>query len=299
MHNHTHCHKNLLHKNTPLYAVGFVAFFAAVETLFGFLSGSLTLLSDAGHMCADSVALLMAGVAIWIKRRPPTAKHTYGFARIEVITSWVSSLLLLTIVIGIFFEAIDRFRTPHHIASKTVIIVAIIGLIVNILTAIVLNRGEKTINIRAALLHVLSDLLASIAVLISGLVIYFTNWILIDPILSIFICFLILISTVNLLREAFVILMEGAPSNIDTTKIEQTMKQFTGVKTVHDLHVWTLTSGTTLLTAHVVVTNCNSWPKIVDDLRTILKEKFDIEHSTIQVEAPTQNAPCIDCNGGV
>lgn len=292
-----HNYRNFLHKNTPLYAVGFVAFFAAFEAFFGFWSGSLTLLSDAGHMCADSMALLMAGVAIWIKRRPPTAKHTYGFARIEVITSWVSSLLLITIVIGIFLEAIDRFRTPHHIAGKTVIIVAIIGLIVNILTAIVLNQGEKTINIRAALLHVFSDLLASIAVLISGLVIYFTGWTLIDPILSLFICFLIIISTINLLREAFVILMEGAPSNIDTTKIEQTLLQFTGVKTIHDLHVWTLTSGTTLLTTHVVVEDSSFWPKIVDDLRAILKEKFNIEHSTIQVEGPTQDITCLDCNG--
>lgn len=284
------------HKNVALYAVFFIASFGVVEALFGYWSGSLTLLSDAGHMGTDALALALAAFAAWFKTRPTNSKHTYGFGRIEILVSWTSNMVLLAMIVFIAVEAIERLNTPVTVASKPVIIVAIIGLVVNIITAWVLHQGEKTINIRAAFLHVLSDLLGSVAVLVSGLVIYFTGWSKIDPILSLFICALILIATVNMLRESVLILMEGKPSNIDYAKVKETMKKVNGVKNIHDLHIWTLTSNVTLLTAHAVVDDQTPWSKIIDDLRYAIQKEFGIEHSTIQLETSNQEFPCVDCN---
>lgn len=292
-HNH---HKNSTNKNYIFYAVAFTILFGIIEALCGWWSGSLTLLSDAGHMGIDALALSLAALAAWFVRRPATSKHTYGFGRTEVIVSWISSLLLIALIISILIEAIDRLRTPHFVAGKTVIIVALIGLTINALIAWILSKGEKTLNTKAALLHVLSDLLGSIAVLVSGVVIYFTNWMPIDPLLSIFVCVLILIATIRLLRESLLILMEGVPTHIDIAQVELIMQDVYGVQTVHDLHIWTLTSGTILLTAHVVVTNSKHWPKIIDDLRESIQKNFGITHTTLQIETTTQKQPCINCN---
>ena len=279
-----HSFKDPIRKNTAFYAALVVAGYGVIEALFGYWSGSLTLLSDAGHMGADAIALTLAGFASWIKHKPTTAKHTYGFGRVEVIASWLSSLLLLGIITSIAIEAIHRFNNPTAIDSKPVIIVAIIGLILNIITAWILHSGEKTLNTRAALLHVMGDLLGSIAVLISGTVIYFTNWELIDPILSIFICVLIFISTIALLRESLLVLMEGTPSHINYEKVGAAIKNVIGVNDIHDLHIWTLSSGVTLLTVHVVVSNDIPWSEIIDGVRSILQQEFGIKHSTIQIE---------------
>lgn len=294
---HTDNKKNRFsYKNSAFYALIFTISFAAIEALFGIWSGSLALLGDAGHMCADSLSLLLAAFAIWIKRRPATAKHTYGFARIEVIAAWISSILLFLITISIAIKAFDRFHNPHDIASGTVIIVALIGLFINILVAWILHKGEKTLNTRAALLHVFSDLLASIAVLISGVIIHFTGWNLIDPILSIFICILIFASSIKLLKESFHILMEGTPSNVDSNKVKDAIKSIKGVQNVHDLHIWTLTTGTTILTAHVVIIDYSLWPELINDVRIIVENNFGIKHSTIQIETPDQITSCTDCN---
>lgn len=296
-HHHHHLTNHPNRKNTACYAAIFILLFGAVEAICGLWSGSLTLLSDAGHMEADALALMLAAAAIWISKRPATNKHTYGFGRIEIIASWLSSILLLIIVVGIAREAIDRLHTatPRPIAVKPVMIVAIIGMFINIITVFILNQGEKNLNIRAALLHVFGDLLGSLVVLVSGAVIYFTNWTLIDPILSIFICILILISTVGLLRESLLVLMEGVPTHIDSVKVEATIRSINGIQAVHDLHIWTLTSGVTLLTAHVVVTDCQLWPEIIDNLRTTIQKKFSITHTTIQAETLSQTFSCIDC----
>ncbi|CAL7963944.1 Zinc transporter ZitB [Gammaproteobacteria bacterium] len=293
MKNHEHhCHRN---KNYIFYAVAFTFIFGIVEALSGWWSGSLTLLSDAGHMWVDALALLLAALASWLARRPTTANHTYGLGRAEVIISWLNSIFLIVLIIKILIEAINRLQTPHFVAGKTVMIVAVIGLVINILTAWVLHKGEKTLNTRAALLHVLSDLLGSVAVLASGVIIYFTHWMQIDPILSIFVCMLILVSTIRLLRESLLVLMEGTPVHINTGKVKQIMQHVHGVDTIHDLHIWTLTSGTILLTAHVVVTDSKYWPTIIDDLREVLQKKFDIAHVTLQVETAARKPLCVDC----
>lgn len=295
MHCDCHHHHHTANRNYIFYAVAFTALFGVVEALGGWWSGSLTLLSDAGHMGVDALALSLAAFAAWIARRSTTAKHTYGFGRTEVIVAWLSSILLIVLITRIVLEAISRLHTPHPIAGKTVIIIAVLGLLINALTAWVLHKGEKTLNTQAAFLHVLGDLLGSVAALVSGVIIYFTNWTRIDPILSIFVCILILIATIRLLRESLLVLMEGAPTHIDTAEVKLMMQQVHGVCTIHDLHIWTLTSGTILLTAHVVVTDHKHWPMIIDDLREIIQKNFGISHVTLQIETAYQNPPCIDC----
>lgn len=291
--NHQHHHTR--NNNMMFYAAAFIALFGVAEAVCGTWSGSLALLSDAGHMGADALAMLIAGFASWVGRRPATPKHTYGFGRIEVIASWISSLLLLITIGGILIEAFHRWHNPPAIASMPVMIVATLGLFVNVVTVWLLNQGEENINTKAALLHVFGDLLGSVAALTSGIVIYYTNWTKIDPLLSGFICLLILISTISLLKESAMILMEGTPSNIDTAQIELLIKNIDGVNTIHDLHVWTLTSGKIILTAHVVITDHKNWPQLTDDIRTTLHKEFGIAHSTIQVETIDQKAPCLDC----
>ena len=299
MHCDCHHHHHTANRNYIFYAVAFTALFGIVEALGGWWSGSLTLLSDAGHMGVDALALSLAAFASWIVRRPTTAKHTYGFGRTEVIVAWLSSILLIILIIRIVLEAINRLYTPHPIAGKTVIVVAVLGLLINVLTAWVLHKGEKTLNTKAAFLHVLSDLLGSVAVLASGIIIYFTNWTKIDPILSIFVCMLVLVATIRLLRESLLVLMEEAPAHIDTADVMLIMQQVHGVSTIHDLHIWTLTSGTILLTAHVVVTDHKYWPTIIDDLREIIQKNFGITHTTLQIETSSRKLPCIDCGTNV
>lgn len=292
----SHQHSHHQAKNTAAYAAVFVAAFGVIEAAAGYYSGSLTLLSDAGHMGADALALSLAAFASWIKHRPTTTTHTYGFGRIEVIASWLSSLLLLVIVTSIAVEAFIRLQKPQDIASKPVIIVAIIGLGINIVTAWILHHGEKTINMRAAFLHVLGDLLGSVAVLISGLIIYFTNWVKIDPILSLVISGLILIATINILKESWLILMECKPSHVDFNLVERTIKNVANVQAIHDLHIWTLTSGVALLTVHVVVDDCKLCSQIIDEIRDLIQKDFGITHTTIQIETTDQKIPCINCN---
>ena len=253
MHDHTHNHNH--GKGAPrrlLYlALGITLGYAFVELLGGWWAGSLTLMSDAGHMFADSLALGMATFAAIISSRPPSHKHSYGLGRAEVIGAWVSSLFLLAIVIGILVEAIKRLQTPEHVTGSTVVVVATIGLVVNILVAWILSRGERTLNIRAALVHVMGDLLGSVAAIISGAVIYYTGWTTIDPILSIFICVLILFSSLRILRESLHVLMEGVPQHLTLSVVGTAMAKVPQVKSVHDLHIWTLSSGSVVLSAHI------------------------------------------------
>ncbi|MGB6976531.1 MAG: cation diffusion facilitator family transporter [Gammaproteobacteria bacterium] len=286
-HNHAHGTEHLS-RNLLLLAVIIILLFAGIEAISGWWAKSLVLLSDAGHMGSDALALSIAAFAAWIARRPPSDQHSYGFGRAEVIAAWVSSMLMVFVVIIIFTEAIERLRHPSEVAAKIVIFVAILGLIVNGGVFWLLTRGERTLNIRAAILHVISDLLGSVAALVAGLVIYFTHWHLIDPILSIFVCLLILFSTIQLLRESLLILMEGVPPHIDMEEVGKAMVAVEQVHALHDLHIWTLTSGRVMLTAHVQITDLKSWQTVMANLRHLLHEDFGIDHITLQPELSTE-----------
>jgi cobalt-zinc-cadmium efflux system protein len=258
--------------------------FALVESAGGLWSGSLALLGDAGHMFSDAIALALAAFAAWLGRRPPSPRHSYGFARAEVLAALINSLAMLAVVTGIVVEAITRLQTPQPVPGMPVMVIAGIGLAVNVAVLYLLSRGADDINTRGALLHVLGDLLGSVAALLAGAVIYFTGWMPIDPLLSLLICALILVSTLRLLREAMHVLMEGVPRHLDLNAVGRSLAAVPGVKSVHDLHIWTPASGMPALSAHVVVENLDQWIKILEAMRLLLSTQYGIEHVTLQPE---------------
>ena len=284
-HHHDHSPHHRVPAARRLYLVlALTLGFAFIEAAAGFWSGSLALLGDAGHMFSDSVALALAAFAAWVARRPPSARHSYGFARAEVIAALVNGLLMLAVVIAIVVEAIARLQAPRPIPGMAVMAIAAVGLAVNLLALFILSRGAGDINTRGALLHVFGDLLGSIAALIAGAVIVFTGWMPIDALLSLLICALILFSTLRLLREALQVLMEGVPLNIDLNAVGQSLAAVPGVISVHDLHIWTPASGAPALSAHVVVEKLDNWAKTLEALRALLSSRYGIEHVTLQPE---------------
>jgi len=255
---HFHCTSHAQGKpayKVLIFAILITFAFALVEAVGGYLSHSLTLMSDAGHMTLDSIALGIASFGAWLAIKPPSSKHTYGFGRAEVIAAWISSLLMVLLSIGIIFEAIERFRTPHTVSGLPVMIIAVIGLLANLLIAKLLHGTEKTLNVKAALLHVIGDLLGSVAALLSGIIIYFSHWNPIDPILSIFISLLILYSSIKLLIQSLSVLMEKVPSHL-TIEIE-------------------------------------NWICTLQAITALLKKEYQIEHITLQPELRDKNkSPC-------
>lgn len=268
--------------------------FAIVEAVAGWWSGSLALLSDAGHMLTDSTALGLAALAAWLARRPPSGRHTYGLVRLEVLAAVVNSLLMLALISFIAVEALDRFARPLAVHGGTVTAVAFVGLLVNLGVAWVLSRGEETLNTRAALLHVMGDLLGSVAALVAGLVITFTGWTTIDPLLSLLVSGLILVSAWRLLSESVHVLLESVPAHIDLHAVGADLAGIAGVASVHDLHVWTLSSGQVALSAHLDVHYLADWTAILAEARTRMRTSHGIGHITLQPEA-LNSAACPSC----
>lgn len=280
-HNHSHSASG----KKLLICLVIILFFAFVEAIGGWWANSLALLSDAGHMFADSFSLILAAVASWIAAKPPSSKHTFGYERAEVIGASLSSLFLLLIVIAIGAEAIDRLiKGEAVIAGGVVTVIAIIGLLSNILVVWILSRGEKNLNIRAALLHVFGDLLGSVAAIAAGVVIIFSGWMPIDAILSLLICVLILFASIRLLRETLIVLMEGVPKHLDLEKIGNRMAEVEGVVSIHDLHIWNLSSTRVMLTAHIVIKDAVNWTQCFPVLHNMLENEFGVSHITLQPE---------------
>lgn len=267
-----------------LPAIFIIIFYAAIEAFAGWHAGSLALLSDAGHMASDALALGIAAFANFIAKKPASKTHSYGMQRAEVVAGWVSSLMMLIIALGIIVEAVNRIHTPIKVHGTTVIVVAGIGMLINLLVAALLSKSERTINIRAALLHVLSDLLGSFAALVAGTVIYYTKWYPIDPILSILIGILIVVSSFRLLRESLRVLMEGVPMHLDLETVSDALTKVAGVLRIHDLHIWTLSSGSIALSAHVNIHEISSWEIILKKITKIVERDFHIHHVTLQPE---------------
>lgn len=284
-HSHAHGHTHAPPTARGLYAAfGLTLGFAFIEAAGGFWSGSLALLGDAGHMFSDSAALALAAFAAWVARRPPSARHSYGFARAEVIAALLNSLLMLAVVVGIVVEAIARLQKPQPVSGVAVMLIAGAGLAINILVLFILSRGAQDLNTRAALLHVFGDVLGSVAALVAGAVIYFTGWLPIDALLSLLICVLILASTLRLLRETLQVLMEAVPQRLDLNDVGHKLAALPGVISVHDLHIWTPAAGTTALSAHVVVEDLAKWMDTLAAMRALLSNRFHIEHVTLQPE---------------
>ena len=283
-HDHGH-HHHAAHADHRLgWALAVTFGYAVVELAGGIWSGSLALISDAGHMFFDALALGLAALAQWMARRPASGKHSYGLARAEVIAASVNGLAMLAVVVLIVVEAVVRLRSPQPVAAAGVMVIAFVGLLVNLLVAVMVSGGERTLNVRAALVHVTGDILGSIAALIAGAVIYGTGWTPIDPILSLAIAGLIVFSTLHLLREALHVLMEGVPERIELDAVARALAAIDGIEQVHDLHVWHIAHERIALSAHVEVVDLSRWPRTLESARIMLRTRFAIDHVTLQPE---------------
>ena len=271
------------------FALGFALVltlcFAVVEVTAGFLSNSLALISDAGHMVTDAAALGLALLAQMIAKRPPSARHSFGFGRAEALAAFVNGLAMLAVVAWIVFEAVRRFAAPLPVAGATVLIVAAIGLAINLGVAWLLSRDQDSINTRAALVHVMGDVLGSVAALVAGAVIYLTGWMQVDPLLSVLVSLLILTSPISILRESYHSLMEGVPHAIDYLSVGADLATVPGVLSVHDLHVWDMSPGQPALIGHLEIHSLQEWPQVLDAVKAMLLARHGIDHVTLQPEA--------------
>lgn len=280
---HSHS-KEVSNQNLLLIALVLTLGFSGVEGAAAYFANSLALISDAGHMVTDAAALGLALLAQVISRRPPSPKHSFGFGRAEALAAFVNSIAMLALVVWIMVEAISRFYDPHKVDGLTVTVVAAVGLVMNIVVAWVLSRDKKSVNTRAALVHVMGDLLGSIAALIAGVVIQTTGWMPIDAILSILVSLLILKSTISILHESYHFLMEGVPLHIDYLAVGRDLKSVPGVLAVHDLHVWEMTPSFPALIGHIEIERITDWPDIMTRINAMLLEKHGIDHVTLQPE---------------
>ncbi len=265
-------------------AVGLTGGYALIELAGGLWSGSLALLADAGHMATDSAALLFALAANIIARRPVSDRHSFGLARIEVVAAFVNALAMLGVVGWIFFEAFDRIGTPVPIKGGAVFGIASVGLAINIAVAWALSRDRENVNTRAALIHVMGDLLGSVAAILAGVVIFFGGPLVVDPLLSMLVGGLILRSTVGVLRETTLVLLDSVPRGVDYQKVGKTLAEVPGIVHVHDLHVWAMVPGRSALSAHVLVDDFERWPVILHLVRFLMRRDFGIDHITLQPE---------------
>src|SRR6185369_2187827 len=284
---HTHARATAAARSRPVLALtlALTCAFMVVELLAALWTGSLALLADAGHMLTDAGALALALFAMWIAARPPTPAKTYGYYRAEILAALVNALVLLVVAGAILSEAWRRWTTPSAVLAVPMAIVAAGGLRVHLLFA-KLNHPAATdsLNVRAAYLEVLSDALSSLATLVAAGVVLLTGWTGADPLAGVAIALLIVPRTWSLLRQAVNVLLEGTPPHLELAEIEAAMCAVAGVRHVHDLHVWTLTSGREAMSAHVAVDDVRESERLLETLHALLHARFGIDHTTIQLE---------------
>ena len=267
-------------------ALGITISFFVFELIGGILTNSLALLTDAWHMLNDIFALSFGLIAAWLALRPVTMKRTYGYYRAEILAAFLNGIFLWAIVVFIFYEAIRRIQQPSEVSSLNMLIIAVFGLVANGLSAVTLSRSkDESLNVRGAFLHVIADTLGSVGAISAGLIMYFTRWYQADPLISMMIGVLIFYSSGKLIRDSINILLEGVPSHIDLSALERRIVELKDVKGVHDLHVWSITpTKMCCLSGHVVVKKGTNRKKLISTLINVLKEEFEIDHTTIQLE---------------
>jgi len=276
------------------------AAFMAIEAVGGFLTNSLALIADAGHMATDVAALGFSLFAIRLAQRPPTPRRSFGYLRAEVLAAFINSAFLIGLTFVIIWEAFQRLSEPPEVHSGPMLIVAVAGLIANLCSAWVLSRGgghAHNLNTRGAFLHVVSDALGSVGAIAAALIMLATGWYLADPILSAGIGLLILWSSWKLLAESVDVLLEAAPREIDPNAVIAAATETPGVRGLHDLHVWTVTSGVVAMSAHVSVDDFSRWTETCAALNHLLEERFGIAHATLQPEAMDASHPPDDFSG--
>lgn len=292
-HAHAHAHGSLTatgrHRRRLVAVLLITAAVFVAEVVGGLLSGSLALLADAGHMLTDSAGLLIALIASVLAARPATSARTFGLQRAEVLAALVNGVLLVAIAVLVLVEAVRRWSDPSEVSSGLMLLVALVGIVANVVGLLVLRGGkDESLNLRGAYLEVLGDLLGSIAVVVAAVVIRATGWTQADPLASVLIVCLILPRAWSLIRDVVDVLLEATPRGVDLDRVRDHMEETPGVVEVHDLHVWTITSGLPVLSAHVVVAGddlaSGRSGQILDTLGTCLGEHFDVAHCTFQLE---------------
>ncbi len=281
-HHHDHDHTHGANKKVLLISFLLIASYMLIEAIGGFLTNSLALLADAGHMLSDAISLAIALMAFKLGERLASTRKTYGYKRFEILAALFNGLTLIIIALWIFYEAIQRFANPPEVATTGMLIVSVIGLLVNIVVAWIMMRGadvEENLNMRGAYLHVISDMLGSIGAITAALLIMFFGWGWADPLASVIVAALVLRSGYFVAKSGIHVLMEGTPENVDMTDVIQIIQQAEGVKGVHDVHIWSITSGLHALSSHVVV---DDFMTVLESEKLMKKIEHDLEHLGIQ-----------------
>ena len=285
---HAHAHRETAaarSRGALIAALSLTGGYMLVELVGAFVTGSLALFADAAHMLTDVGGLALALFAIWIASRPPTPAKTYGYYRAEILAALLNALVLLGVATAVLVEAWERLLHPRPLLGLPMLAIGALGLVVNVIGIWLLHRdAAHSLNVRAAYLEVLSDAVSSLGVLLAATVVLVTGWTAADPLVSAGIALFIVPRTWGLLRQAVNILLEGVPAHLDLSAIEEAMGQVAGVVRVHDLHVWTLTSGREAMSAHVVVTDVRESERLLEALHGVLHARFGIDHTTIQLE---------------
>ena len=284
-HEHHHCHSGSHNNSKSLLLVLFITtFYMVAEFAGGIYTNSLALTADAGHMLGDVAALGLAYFALWLSSKKAPIEKTYGYYRAEIFAALINGITLVFIAIAIIYEAYQRIKLAQNIDAMTMTIIATGGLVVNIIGAWLLHRGsEENINIKGAFLHVIGDLLGSVGAIIAGLLVYKYQLYIADPIVSTIIALLVLYSSINITNSAVQILMETVPKHINIKDVKDSINTINGVENVHDLHIWSIDSKSVSLSVHVVAEIIN-YERILCEIDSMLKDKFNIVHSTIQIE---------------
>lgn len=289
-HNHDHDHNDIFHTHAPAGKMKQAFFLALIiliaEVVFGLISNSLALLADAWHMLTDVAAIGLSWFALKQAEKPADKKMTFGYERAGILAAAINGVTLVVITIWILYSAFTRMLHPESVGGIWMLVGAGIGLVMNLLILFALNGEGENLNVKAALLHVIGDVGASAGVIVAGIIIYFTGFKILDPILSVLIAILVAISAWNIIKQSFIILMEATPKNINLEEIAEKIKSVTGIKNVHDLHIWTISSGRNFLSCHAVVNDgveLKESHHLIENINSELK-KSGINHATIQLE---------------
>ncbi|CAK7193200.1 Cadmium, cobalt and zinc/H(+)-K(+) antiporter [Commensalibacter sp. Nvir] len=306
-HNHDHSHgHNHSHHHTPksfgrAFAFGITLnlLYVVIEALWGLYANSLALLADAGHNLSDILALACAWVAMYLSKKQPTQKFTYGYRRTSILASLSNAIILLIVTGGIIWEAIERIIYPTSVGGWAIIIVAAVGVVVNGLTALLFASGQKDdLNIKGAFLHMAYDALLSFAVIISGIIIVFTHLNIVDPIISLLVSVFIIWGTWSLLKNSVTLAVDGVPVDMDTKAIEHYLRSLPGIVDLHDLHIWAMSTTETALTVHLVSDSSQHSEDFLANLSQNLMTKFKIHHATFQIERVKEAKKCLLAHAG-
>jgi cobalt-zinc-cadmium efflux system protein len=306
-HDHTHGHTHgALGSHTrdadrrTLYLVLVLAgTFMFVEFAGGILANSLALLADAAHMLTDVAAIALALLALRFASRPATARKTYGYYRMEILAALINGAVLMILCFFIIREAWERFREPVEVGGGVMLVVATMGLTVNVIMAFLLHRSAgESLNLRGAYLHVLGDLLASVGTITAAVVVLTTGWMPADPLISVIVAFLILISSYKLVKESVDVLLEAVPAHMDLGEVRRAIEELPAVELVHDLHVWTVTSGYFAMSGHAIVADLGQSQVVLRQIHDLMHERFGIRHVTVQIEERTRYQIGVDGFGG-